>query len=139
MKIKKKDIKYFLSLYDEMGISDMDAMYYLSDLIKWVDNLPENIVLYRIIFVNSEDEIIKDRPGSHYMMDKEHLLDTHYINVKNLSQGDQCYLMTVVANKSMVDVFQTIATNIIYPTEKEVTLKNKGRGIKYINHVRING
>lgn len=138
MKFKKKDIKYFLNLYKKMGVPKVEAEDNLKKLVKWVENLPDKITLYRIIFVNSEDQIIKDKPGSHYMMDKDHLMDTHYIDIKNLSQGSECYLLTVVADKKIVDVFQTIATNIIYPSEKEITLKNKGKGIKYINHKRIN-
>jgi hypothetical protein len=138
MKFKKKDIKYFLDLYKKMGVPKVDAEDNLKKLMRWVEDLPKKIILYRIIFVNSEDEIIRDRPGSHYMMDKEHLIDTHYINIKNLPQGSECYLLTVEADKKMIDQFQTIATNIVYPSEKEITLKNKGEGINYIEHKKIN-
>jgi len=138
MKIKKKDIKYFLNLYKQAGISKVEAQDDLNKLIRWVENLPNKITLYRIIFVDSEDQIIKDKPGSHYMMDKDHLMDTHYIDIKNLPQGSECYLLTVEADKKMVNVFQTIATNIVYPSEKEITLYNKGEGINYIGHQKIN-
>lgn len=33
----------------------------------------------------------------------------------------------------MVDFVDTISNNILYPNENEITLKNKGKGIKIIS------
>jgi hypothetical protein len=39
----------------------------------------------------------------------------------------------VSAEKLMVDVMETLSNNILYPHEEEITLKNKGVGVKIIN------
>jgi hypothetical protein len=38
----------------------------------------------------------------------------------------------------MVDVMETLENNILYPNEKEITLKNKGKGVEIISTKKIN-
>ena len=70
--------------------------------------------------------------------DKEELLKNHYTTINTSSFGNECYLITVIADKELVDVPRTIANNILHPDEKEVTLLDGGKGIKYVKHEKIN-
>lgn len=113
-----------------MDYSQEDAEYELDNLIKWFQSLPNPLELYRIIYVDSETEINVKQPGSHYSVSKEDLLESH---TYSSGYGDLKYLITVSASKSLVDVQDTLSNNILYPNEREVTLKNKGKGAKVIS------
>jgi hypothetical protein len=45
---------------------------------------------------------------------------------------------TVDAPKSLIDVKTTMDNNALYPNEKEITLKNKGKGVKIISIEPLN-
>jgi hypothetical protein len=47
--------------------------------------------------------------------------------------GDKYFIMTVIANKELIDVNSTIHNNILYPNENEVTLKNRGKGVEILS------
>lgn len=108
---------------DELVDSDIN---YVSedDIKKRLSNLPQNILLYRILMVDSVKDINTSLLGSHYSTDKNNLIDTH-VFLSNKTY----YLITVLADKSLIDVKSTVKNNINFPAEKEITLKNKGRGV----------
>jgi hypothetical protein len=126
-RINKKSLMQDLATMD---YSQEDAEYELDNLIEWYKSLPNPLELYRVIFVNSELEINVRQPGSHYSLSKEDLLASH---TYTSGYGNLKYLVTVSANKSLVDVQETLSNNILYPNEKEVTLKNRGKGSKIIS------
>lgn len=138
MKLKKENIDRFYELFKEKGVPKFQAKKEIEDLIQFVAELPRTMILYRIIFVGSEKDIKKKRPGTHFSLDKEELLKNHYTTINTSSFGNECYLITVIADKELVDVPRTIANNILHPEEKEVTLLDGGEGIKYIKHEKIN-
>ena len=39
-------------------------------------------------------------------------------------------MLTVLADRELVDIDETIVNNILYPNEEEITLKHKGKGSK---------
>ena len=138
MKLSKSSMDRFYELFKEKGVKKYVAKDEILDLINFVKDLPKNIVLYRIIFVDKEDMINMEKPGTHYSMDKSELLKNHYTTLGTSEFGKECFLITVLADKNLVDVERTIANNILHPDEKEVTLKKGGKGIKYLKHERIN-
>ena len=123
MKINKKSLLKDLLLMD---YSLDDAKDELEYQIKWFKSLPDELKLYRIIYVENEGDINLELPGSHYSISKSDLLRNHKYAV---GVGDEKYLLTVVANKSLIDPQETISNNILYPHEREITLKNKGEGV----------
>ena len=116
----------------EMGFDNDDALYQLNDITDFYDNLPETLTLYRVVFAGSKDEIDTQYPGSHFAMDKKDLLDSHYTSLRDSSYGDNCYVIKVKAQKQLIDSYESIKNNILYPNEQEVTLKNKGFGVDVI-------
>lgn len=94
---------------------------------KELNALPEVITLYRILVADSVESIDTRFPGSHYSMDKKNLLRNH-----SFLKNNKYFLMTVEAPKKMIDMGTTIQNNINFPTEKEITLKNKGKGSRIV-------
>ena len=127
--------KRLISLLKTMDITGEDAKSELEDIVSYVKELPEELKLYRILSVDSKDDINKEELGSHYSTDKKNLLSSHdYVT----GSGEEYYLVTVKVKKSMVDVMETLENNILYPNEKEITLKNKGKGVEIISTKKIN-
>tara|TARA_R110000868_G_scaffold166816_3_gene400979 strand:- start:152 stop:574 length:423 start_codon:yes stop_codon:yes gene_type:complete len=123
-----------MRLLKDMGFSNEDAAYELGKITNYVKNLPEKIKLYRILAVDSKNKINTKELGVHYSTNRKDLLKSHsYIT----GSGEKHYIVTVVSPKSFIDVNETIANIILYPNEQEITLKNKGKGVKVISVERI--
>jgi hypothetical protein len=125
-KINRKSLLHDLQLMDYSLEDAKDELQYHID---WFKSLPNQLILYRIIYIDGKDNINMKEPGSHYSMDKENLVNFHEYAI---GIGDEKYLLTVVADKSLIDAQTTISNNILYPNEKEITLKKKGKGVKII-------
>lgn len=124
-----------MSLLKTMDITGEDAKSELEDIVSYVKDLPEELKLYRILSVDSKDDINQEELGSHYSTDRKNLLSSHdYVT----GSGEEYYLVTVKVKKSMVDVMETLENNILYPNEKEITLKKKGKGVEIISIKKIN-
>jgi hypothetical protein len=121
----------------EMGFDNDDAIYQLNEITNFYDNLPETLTLYRVVFAGSKDEIDTQYLGSHYAMNKKDLLDSHYTSLRDSSYGDNCYVIKVKAQKQLIDSYESIKNNILYPNEQEITLKNKGFGVDVIEIMQV--
>jgi len=122
----------------EMGLDNDDALYELNNLTDHYDMIPDSVTLYRIVFADSKEEIDKQYPGSHYSLKKKDLLDSHYGPLRDSSYGEKCFMIKVKAQKHMIDFYESIKNNILYPNEKEITLLNKGFGVDVIEITQIN-
>lgn len=127
-RINKK--RYLSLLIRDMDYDESEAEEVLNDIITTVKNLPNPIKLYRIIHVDNKDEIDLRNPGSHYAKNKKDLLNSHSFAD---GVGDESYIITVLAPKSLIDVEETINNNVLFPHENEVTLKNKGNGVEIVS------
>lgn len=131
-KINKE--RYLSLLKREMDYDEEEAKEVLNDIINSVKNLPEEIKLFRIIHVDDKEDINTEQLGSHYSTNKKDLLNSHSFAD---GVGDQSFLITVLAPKKLVDVGETVYNNVLYPHENEVTLKNKGKGVKIVSIKKI--
>lgn len=131
-KINKE--RYLSLLKREMDYDEEEAKEVLNDIIDSVKNLPEEIKLFRIIHVDDKEDINTEQLGSHYSTNKKDLLNSHSFAD---GVGDQSFLITVLAPKKLVDVGETVYNNVLYPHENEVTLKNKGKGVKIVSIKKI--
>jgi hypothetical protein len=134
-KLSKNDINKLMKDYEYMGYDREYAVEELIDLVSYLNNLKSPLILYRIICSNSEEEINLSKVGSHYSLNKNNLKNNHYRrgSIAGDCRGEKVFLLTVSAEKLMVDVMETLSNNILYPHEEEITLKNKGVGVKVIN------
>ena len=126
--------KRLMKKLEEMGFDKESAVSELDYLIDYVDNLPETIKLFRILSVDNVNDINKDELGSHYSTSKKDLMSSHsYVS----EFGENKYLVSVEVPKKLIDVQSTLENRILYPNELEITLKNKGKGIKILNIKKI--
>ena len=137
VKLTEDNTDNLLGCLYEMGFDNDEAMYELNNITDFYDNLPETLTLYRILFAGSKDEIDVQYPGSHYSMNKKDLLKNHYGSLRNSSYGDKCFMIKVKVQKQLIDTYESIKNNILYPNEQEITLKNKGFGAKLIEITQI--
>ena len=133
--ITKEDLKKLLYHYTvDMGYDKESAIEDLKDLIRWFKSLPNKIKLYRLLYLNDENEINYDELGSHYSNNKRDLIDNHY-NRGSIygDMGEEAFLITVEVPKNKIDFIETLTNNILFPNEQEITLKDKGRSVEFIN------
>ena len=137
--LSDEQLKSLDSSFVDMGTPPEIASEELGELITWVKDLPEELFLYRVLYLDDENQINYDELGSHYSQDRTDLINNHYYrgSIYGHGQGEDAYLITVKVPKSEVDVMETLNNNILYPHEKEITLKDKGRGAKYLDIEKI--
>jgi len=131
-----KEREYWIKVALDSGFSDeYSAQSHLDHILDILDNLPEEVTLYRVIFLDSKSELNKVKPGAHYVLNKESLLRNHYLMdiVLSHSKGEKPYLITIKIDRSKIDISTTIDNNLRYPNEEEISLKNKGSGAKIVN------
>ena len=133
--LSDEELKSLDSSFENMGMPPEMAAEELGDLITWVKTLPEELFLYRVIYLDDKNQLNYDELGSHYSQDRTDLINNHYNrgSIYGHKQGEDAYLITVKAPKSEVDIMETLNNNILYPNEEEITLKNKGRGATYLD------
>jgi hypothetical protein len=128
-----------IDVYNTIGVDSDSAKNELDEIISYYEKLPNNMTLYRLVFSDSEEQIDKQYPGYHYTRSKKDLLDNHYYQAyRDSSQGENPYILKVKVQKQMVDFYDSIKNNILYPGEKEITLKDRGFGAKIIEIMPVN-
>ena len=137
--LSDEQLKSLDKSFEYMDIPQEIATEELGDLITWVKDLPEELFLYRVLYLDDENKINYDELGSHYSQDRTDLINNHYDrgSIYGHAQGEDAYLITVKVPKSEVDVMETLNSNILYPHEKEITLKDKGKGATYLDIEKI--
>jgi hypothetical protein len=114
-----------------MEYKESDCAKEIKRLLNWFDSLPETIKLYRVLVVKSQKDINYSAIGSHFGMNKQELIDSRSFCDSNM------FLVTVMVNKSDIDVNMTLATRIVYPNENEITVKDKGKNVKIVSTEKI--
>lgn len=136
LQLTKKDINYFLNLALEGGYSsEEEAKEDLESFIKNAQKLPNNLILYRLIFLDNKEEFNDDEPGAHYVLSEKKLKADHYTSYLydfNTQGKSKLYALKVEAPKSLIDFKETIKNRMLYPHEEEITLKNHGKGVKVL-------
>ena len=132
MLLESKKFRDFLrsQLVTHMDYSEDDAKKEIKYLESWFDSLPEELKLFRIVLADDKKDIDLDNPGSHYGMNRKELVKSHQFAI---GVGDKTFLLSVIANKSQIDKKETLNNRALYPHENEITLKNKGKGVKIVN------
>jgi hypothetical protein len=118
-----------------MGYDEEWAKEELISLVNYINKLPTQLILYRIICVDTKEEINTKVVGSHYSLNRDNLTTNHYRrgSVAGDCRGEKVYLLTVTSDKTNIDIMETLSNNILFPHEEEITLKNKGQGVKVIS------
>jgi hypothetical protein len=133
MKKKNKTIKLkkseLINDMMDMGYHPDDFDEILDEHIDSYKTLPKKLMLYRVIYADSIGDINIDEPGRHYSWDKNNLINNH---VYASGYGNHKYIITVEADKDLIDAQETISKNIRYPNESEITLLHNGFGVEVL-------
>lgn len=134
-KLNKSEINQLMSDYDYMGYESDYAKEDLKELISMLNGYKSPMKLYRIICADDINEINKNKIGSHFSLNKKNLINSHYLrgSVAGDCRGEKVFLVTVEADKNLMDVMETLSNNILYPHEEEVTIKGGGSGVKVLD------
>ena len=132
--LSPEDTELMYDAYKQMGLSNEWAIEDLKSLLEWLNGLPDTITLYRLLYLNEEEDINKEELGDHYSDNKKELLYNHHNKGSIYSDyGENPILLTVKIKKDQIDIFNTLHNNIMYPHEQEITLKNKGKGTELVD------
>lgn len=134
-KLSKKEMKTLIELgKTNMGYSEEESKDEVDSILQSIKNLPSEIKLFRIIKSDNKEKINTKQLGSHYSKSKKDLMSSHsYAD----GVGNNSFFISVIASKDLMDVYDTIYNNLLYPHENEVTLKNKGEGVKIVRITKI--
>ena len=126
-----KSREYWINVGMESGFDDeYSAGEHLDYILDIIDDLTQDVILYRVVYLDSISDLDKLKPGTHYVLNKKSLMRNHYLMdiTDSHSMGETPYIITVKVDKSKIDVNLTIDNNMRYPNEEEISLKNKGNG-----------
>lgn len=124
------DKQLLLNYLYQMDYNREDAIEELKNLLRYIKSLPPFLTLYRIVRVDDESDIDQDSLGSHYSTNKKDLINN---NTYADGYGEKRFLIKVKSPRELVDINQTLANNILYPNENEITLKHRGKGVKILS------
>jgi hypothetical protein len=89
------------------------------------------IVLYRLIFAKTKDDINVDKIGNHFVSDvddfHDDMLDYLYYNAKRENKKikkSDLWLIKIETQSNNIDFYETILTFSLHPNEDEITIKN---------------
>lgn len=106
------------------------ALKFVNNSINSLNKLPDVVTLYRVIFANSKEDINPNEIGSHYVLNRRQLEQSHH-QASHVG-GGKPFMVTVKAPKEMIDLETTLTNKVKYPHENEITLQNKGVGAKIV-------
>ena len=111
------ETEFMYDAYNQMGLSKEWAIEDLQSLLEWLNGLPDTITLYRLLYLNEEEDINKEELGDHYSDNKKELLYNHH-NKGSIygDYGENAILLTVKVNKDQIDILNTLHNNIMYPS-----------------------
>lgn len=136
-KLSKKQMENLIDLGKKhMDYSEEETKDEIESIINSLKKLPSEIKLFRIIRADDKSEINVKRPGSHYAKNKKDLMSSHSFAD---GVGDNSYILTILTPKELIDFIETIYNNLLYPHENEITLKNKGEGVKILSIKKMSG
>ena len=100
-------------------------------MLKGIENFPEKITLYRLIFAKTKDDINVDKIGNHFVSDvddfHDDMLDYLYYNAKRENKKikkSDLWLIKIETQSNNIDFYETILTFSLHPNEDEITIKN---------------
>lgn len=98
-------------------------------------NIPEKIILYRLLNVADEEDINKNKLGKSYVGDKSMYEDIDFLESFLFRYGEEqkkWFIVTVETSKDNINIGQTLGIIAEYPDEIEFTIIND-ENLKILN------
>lgn len=138
--IKDEDIPKIIEYFGREAFNnDEDAIEYLSEKIDEYKKFSNPVILYRVIGVKNKKMINTKSLGLHYTP-YEWAIDSDMLLLIGAEYWDDDvvpYVIKVSVPISQIDIWQTIIQNLAFPNEHEITLKDRGKGIKIIKTYKL--
>lgn len=95
-----------------------------------LENLPDPVILKRVVMLKDVEDFDKEEPGQHWVLKRDiGVLDGH-----RAKEGKKtAYLITAKVPKDLINFEETIRIRKEFPMEREIALKNKGRGAEILS------
>jgi hypothetical protein len=118
-----------------------DAFEDLKEKIEFYQQMPNPVILYRVIGVKDKKMLKTDELGEHYTPYKWNINGDTLLSIgyENWDEETKPYVMEVSVPHTEIDIIQTIIQNLSFPNEHEINLKNKGNGAKFVKAYKLKG
>ena len=144
--------EYAKQFVSEEYISDFEQEEALENIYSFIDsnfpcglqNMPSDVLLYRILDVNIKDLNTKNI-GQHFVGNKNILLDVDFLDsIEFIDKSELPYkvkeygtIVTILVKKDDIDLYETIRTKGNYLNECEYTVRNMNYIIKNVEKVKL--
>lgn len=93
----------------------------------FVNDLPNPLILKRIVFLKSIDDFDKEQPGKFWTLKK----DTSSMVADVIEHGTKKrpFIITAKVPKDQIHLEETIRIRKDFPLKQEIVVKNQGRGV----------
>jgi hypothetical protein len=126
--IENLDYSEFYNFDDEEVFDD------LSEKVEEWKKLPDPVTLYRAVVVRSDNEPDTRTPGEHWTQYKWNLDGDMLLSIgADETEDEQIYVLVASVPHSEINIQQTIIQNLMYPTEHEINVKDKGRNVRIMD------
>lgn len=107
--------------------------YLLSaDFPDGLKNIPNEVILYRVVLIKSGEIVNEDEVGEHFVADPQ-FIDRSFLEkigvMDNWGDESTLWLLKCLTSKDNIDIERTIGNRLLYPRENEFTVFN-GKKIK---------
>ncbi len=100
-----------------------------------IQNIPETVILYRLLNIENEKAINKDELGTAFVGDKDMYDDYDFVESFMHRYGEEqkrWFIITVETSKDNINMSSTLGNRAEYPAEHEITLTND-KNLKILN------
>jgi hypothetical protein len=92
-------------------------------IIKDLEKLPDPLTIYRIVGVDSEEDLDTEKIGEHWSISKEAV--EHFLGDGYDGSGDRTMILTAKIEKKYVNWITTVAHRLEHPMEEEINVNEK--------------
>lgn len=124
--LTKDRIKKITTFLKERGFENEEIRFGLKQTIDRFSKLPDRFKIYRLLKVNSQNQIDGNKLGAHWTLEKQNLIDNHY------TSKEKC-IISAWATEDRIILERTIELNVEYPNEMEILINNDGAGLEVID------
>jgi len=115
-----------LYTYDE--INDRLDEFVNADFPFGLNNIPDPVILYRLLNVKNKEDIDKNNLGIHFVGDSGLFDDSDFLYSASILSGNDeilnWYIVTIETTEDNIDIDSTLGNRAEYPYEYEYTIKN---------------
>jgi hypothetical protein len=121
----------------------IEEMEYLleADFPYGFNNIPQYVILYRVILIEDGEKINEEEIGEHFIADKKMAYTLSFLEKigvwDNWSDDSKLWLLECKTKRQNIDIDATIGNRLLYPRENEFTLINAS-SVTIINKKSIN-